>query len=307
MYDVIIIGSGIAGMTAAIYAQRAGLEHLLIEKEAVPGGQIIKAYEIDNYPGLQKISGADLALSLQKQCKDLGVKTLRGEAERVEACKAESHAYNVILSDGSLYSTANVVLAVGAKPRLLGIEGEEKFAGRGISYCATCDGFFYKGKKTVVIGGGDTALKSALYLSNVASEVYLIHRRSEFRGSYSTLEKVKQCKNITLVTDSVPVSLVGEDSVEGIWIKKTDASQESSFIECEGIFAAIGNVPLTDKFSDIVDLDSQGYILAGEDCRTSAQGIFAVGDCRSGRLKQLITAASDGAVAVSQIKGRKNS
>lgn len=321
MYDVIIVGSGVAGMTAAIYAERAGLKHLLLEKEPVPGGQIIKAGEVDNYPGMNKISGAELALAMQKHCKELGVNSERGKVSEINVIsklesKNEIEGYSIMLSNGTSYEARNIIIAVGAKPRLLGLEEEEKYVGRGISYCATCDGNFYRGKKVAVIGGGDTALKDVLYLANIASHVFLVHRRNEFRGSVTVFEEIKKLENVYIITEAVPESIevnlnsgevqseIFEKNVTGLWISNVK-TKERRFLDCEGIFVAIGNVPETESFGDIVELDESGYVLAGENCKTSKPGIFAIGDCRSGSIKQVVTAAADGAAAVSQIKSQK--
>lgn len=302
MYDVIIVGGGIAGMTAAIYAERAGLSHLLIEKEGLPGGQIIKAAEVDNYPGMSKITGPELALRIQEHCKELGVKTLRGEAIQISAV---TDGYHVLLSDGASYYAHNMILAVGAKPRLLEIEGEKEYTGRGVSYCATCDGPLFRGKTVVVIGGGDTALKNVLYMTEIASHIILLHRRKQFRGSAALAEKIKRIHKVKIITEAVPERIVGEETVTGIWISDVN-TKERDFLKCDGIFVAAGNRPETEKFRTLVRLDKDGYILAGEDCQSSAEGIYAAGDCRTKKLKQVVTAAADGAVAASQIKSNKN-
>lgn len=302
MYDVVIVGSGVAGMTAAIYAERAGLTHLLIEKEGFPGGQIVKASEVDNYPGMNKITGSELALSIQRHCKELGVKTLRGEVVQVSKDEA---GYSVFLSDGAVCHTQNIIFAVGAKPRLLEIEGEREYTGHGVSYCASCDGPLFRGKTVVIIGGGDTALKNVLYMADIASHIILIHRRDRFRGSAVVVEKIKLIDKVKIITETVPERIVGEATVTGIWIKNIH-TKEKSFLKCDGIFVAAGNMPETERFGKLIRLDKNGYIEAGEDCRTSEEGIYAAGDCRTNILKQVVTAAADGAAAASQIKNNKN-
>ncbi|MGN0165493.1 MAG: thioredoxin-disulfide reductase [Lachnospiraceae bacterium] len=300
MYKVVIVGSGMAGMTAALYAARAGIEHILIEKESFPGGQIVKTSVIDNYPGFERISGAELILKIKKQCEDAGVKSMKGNVVSIKKTVSEKQKFEVILSDGQTLTCENVILAVGAKPRTMDVPGEDSFAGSGVSYCATCDGPLYKKRKTVVIGGGNSALRSALFLSELAEKVVIVHRRNEFKAEAPLVEKAKARSNITIITDSVPESIIGDERVSALVIRNVNTGSKQE-ISCEGIFVTIGNDPDTQSFADLVELDEQGYIVAGEDCVTSIPGIYAVGDCRSGRMKQLVTAAADGAVAVSMI------
>lgn len=328
MYDVAIVGSGIGGMTAAIYAARAGLSHVMIEKEPFPGGQIIKTAEVDNFPGFERISGTELAMKVKVQCDKAGVQTLEGEVVGIGRIGEEE--FLLKLGNGKTVVSENIILAVGAKPRLLGVPGESEFTGRGVSYCATCDGPLYRNKRVVVFGGGDSALRTVLYMSGIADKVTLVHRRNDFRADKPLVDKAKELQVVSIITDTVPESIVGDDLVSGVNIRNVKTG-ESSFIECDGVFVAVGNEPDTVFFSGTekiesdsgvfcqavkydeqneklvyVKTDKKGYIVAGEDCKTSVEGIYAVGDCRNGRLKQLVTAAADGAVAVSEIKAGKD-
>jgi len=294
MYDVVIAGAGIAGLTAAIYLRRAGKSVLVLEGK-VPGGQIINTLNIENWPGDMGVSGVELMQKIQKQALELGAEIEMEEVLRVE----RGDEFKVITEDDEYLAKA-VILAVGAENRKLGMPREDELTGRGVSYCATCDGAFYKGKNVAVIGGGNTALDDALYLSDLADRVYLVHRRDEFRGDESTVAKLKEKKNVELVLGYVPEELIGEDRVTGVKLvpsgKVADVT-ESRELEVSGIFVAIGQVPATEKFAGLVDLDEHGYIVAGEDCCTTCSGIFAAGDCRTKSVRQLVTAAGDGSVA----------
>lgn len=292
VYDVIIVGAGIAGMTAAIYARRAGKSTLVLEGKAY-GGQIVNTFSIANWPGEPGVSGVDLAKKIYKQAKDLGAEI---EFEEVLAVK-DAGDKKEIKTDEGVYLGRALILAVGSRDREMEIPREKELTGHGVSYCATCDGAFYKGKDVAVVGGGNTAFYEALYLADVAKKVYLVHRRDGFRADAALVEKVQAKKNVEFVLKVHPVELVGEKKVEGLVVEGEDGRQT---LAVDGVFVAIGRVPATKVFSELVELDEKGYIVAGEDCHTSYTGIFVAGDCRTKTTRQLVTAASDGAVAANE-------
>ncbi len=308
MADVIIIGAGPAGLSAAIYVQRAGKQALLLEAMTY-GGQIVNTPEVENYPGIPKISGFDFATALYEQATALGAELVFDKAEKIEkkpedtpesttegkpATKAE--VLQVTTSGGAVYEAKAVILATGARNRKLMIDREEELTGRGVSYCATCDGAFYKGKPVAVNGGGNTALEDALFLSNYCSRVYLVHRREGFRGEPQALEALRGKENVEFVLNATVTKLTGDSKLTGIQVtdKLTGAVRE---LEVDGLFIAIGQEPENRAFGNMVTLDKAGYISAGEDCTTGTPGVFTAGDCRTKAVRQLTTAASDGAVA----------
>ena len=293
MYDVAIIGGGIAGMTAAIYARRASKSVLVLEK-TVCGGQIINSPDIENYPAAPHISGYDLADRTYKQAKELGAEFRFENAEKIE----NENGFFAVVSKKARYEAKSVIIAVGSENRKLGLENEDKLTGRGVSYCATCDGFFFRGKTVAVVGGGNTALDDALYLSDVAKKVYLIHRRDSFRGENSTFEKLKSKDNVEFVYNSVVDKLIADEKLTGVEVKNKNGM--TAVIEIDGLFVAIGRTPENSPFEDLIDLDDAGYALSGENCRTRTPGIFVAGDNRAKEIRQLVTAASDGAVAASE-------
>lgn len=300
-YDVVIVGAGIAGLTAAIYARRAEKSVLVLEGK-VPGGQIINTLTIENWPGNMGVSGVELMQKIQKQAMELGAEIEMEEVERIQ--KVDDGF--VVKTEEDEYEARAIILAVGAEDKKLGLAREDELTGKGVSYCATCDGAFYKGKPVVVIGGGNTALYDALYLSDIVSKVYLVHRRSEFRGDKALVNKLRQCENVEFVTPFVPEELLGEDRVTGIKVKMVDsdkvrAGDKYRFLEADGVFVAIGKKPQTAKFAELVKLDNNGYIVAGEDCKTTCPGVFVAGDCRTKSVRQLVTAAGDGAVAAEAV------
>ena len=292
-YDLIIIGSGPAGLSAAIYAQRAGLDTLVLEKEYISGGQVVNTAEVDNYPGLPGITGLDLGEAMAGHAKKLGMKPQREPVRSIEA----EQGIKVIRTKKNEYRARAVIIACGATHRHLGIPGEEELSGMGVSYCATCDAAFFQDRTVVVVGGGNVAVEDAILLSRTCKKVYLVHRRDELRAEKILQECLFACKNVELIWDSIPLSIEGTDKVEALKIqnKKT---QEESFIETDGVFIAVGIVPGTEKFKDLVKLDEAGYIVAGEDGITSEPGIFAAGDIRTKNLRQVVTAVADGANAV---------
>lgn len=297
MYDVIIIGSGPAGLSAAIYAKRAALDTLVIEKSPLSGGQILNTYEVDNYPGVPKISGMELGQKMREHANQQQVTFV---TELVKEIVADGEVKKVI-TDKNTYETRTVILAMGASHRALGVPGEEELCGMGVSYCATCDGAFFKNRTVAVVGGGDVALEDALFLARGCKQVYLIHRRDAFRGARILQEQVKNTENITLCMDSVVEEIVGQDSVEKVLLtnKKTGESQE---LEVQGVFIAVGILPNTGEIQGMPSRDESGYIEAGEDGVTDIPGIFAAGDCRTKQLRQVITATADGANAVTSVE-----
>ncbi len=289
MYDVIIIGAGPAGLTSGLYASRAG-KSVLIFEGAVFGGQISQSNEVENYPAIKKISGAEFTANLMAQAKEFGceIKTEKvltvtdGETKTVTTRKGE-------------YKAKNIIFALGTKPKKGNIENEQEYIGRGLSYCALCDGNFFRNRTVSVVGGGNTALHDALYLSEICAKVYLIHRRDTFRGEQSLQNQIKEKDNIELVLESVPVSLSGKPLLSEITVENVN-TKERRTISTNAVFLAIGQQPQTAEFSDLLPLDEYGYVLAGEDCKVK-DGIYAVGDCRKKSVRQLTTAVADGTVA----------
>lgn len=297
MYDVIIIGSGPAGLTAAIYGQRAKLNVLMIEKQPMSGGQILNTYEVDNYPGLPGIGGFDLGTKLRAHADALGMQVVTGDVVSVDF---SGKVKQVVTGDGT-YESRTVIIATGAQYRKLGVPGEDTLRGMGVSYCATCDGAFFRGKETAVIGGGDVALEDALFLARACSKVYLIHRRDEFRGAKVLQEKVFQTPNIEVIWDTVAESINGTEKVESLQLYNRK-KEEHTTLMVSGVFIAVGIQPNSELFRNQVAMDEGAYLIAGEECRTDCEGIFAAGDVRTKQLRQVITAASDGANAITSVE-----
>ena len=297
IYDLAILGAGPAGICAAIYATRAKLNTIWLDKKFVQGGQIVDTYEVDNYPGLPGITGLDLGEAMAGHAEKLGMKPQRETVRSIEA----EQGIKVIRTKKNEYRARAVIIACGATHRHLGIPGEEELSGMGVSYCATCDAAFFQDRTVVVVGGGNVAVEDAILLSRTCKKVYLVHRRDELRAEKILQESLFACKNVELIWDSIPLSIEGTDKVEALKIqnKKT---QEESFIETDGVFIAVGIVPGTEKFKDLVKLDEAGYIVAGEDGITSEPGIFAAGDIRTKNLRQVVTAVADGANAVASVQ-----
>jgi len=293
MADIIIIGAGTAGLTAAIYAKRAGMEAVVFESDSY-GGQIINTPEIENYPGIRNVSGFEFATSLYEQAVSLGA---RVEFDKIVSIEGTYETGFTVKGEYGTTETGKcIIIAAGARNRHMGIAGEEKFEGRGISYCATCDGSFFKGKTTAVVGGGNTALEDAVYLSDLCEKVYIIHRRDEYRADAAQVELLRSRGNIEEVLSYVVKDLKGEDRLNSLVLEsRKDGSIRE--LTVDGVFVAIGQIPSSDLFKGIVDMDEFGYIISGEDCHTSAAGILAAGDIRTKKVRQLTTAASDGAVA----------
>ncbi len=291
VYDIGIIGGGTAGMTAAVYGQRAGKRTIMIEGMNY-GGQITVSPKVENYPGIASVSGAEFSMNLLDQAMGLGAET---ELEQVTGIHEEG-GLKVIETEGKEYPCRTVIIATGVSHRHLGLEKEEKLMGAGVSYCATCDGAFFKGKDVAVIGGGNTALQDADFLSNYCNKVYLVHRRDEFRGEAGLVEPLKKKDNVEFVLSATVKDILGENVVEGLVINNKKTGEDFQ-ISVSGVFVAIGQVPDNQAFSGLVDLDETGFVAASEDCMTSRPGIFAAGDCRTKGVRQLTTAAADGAVA----------
>ncbi|MGN0159469.1 MAG: thioredoxin-disulfide reductase [Brotaphodocola sp.] len=307
-YDLVIIGSGPAGLAAAIYAQRAKLNTLVIEKEMMSGGQVLTTYEVDNYPGLPGINGFDLGMKLRRHAEQLEAVFIEDEVQRIELEPAEEElrAAEVAAADTipwkrlickkNIYLAKSIIIASGATHRKLGVPGEEELAGMGVSYCATCDGAFFRKKVTAVVGGGDVALEDAIFLARMCEHVYLIHRRDELRGAKSLQEKLFALDNVTVIWDSVVEEIKGNMKVEALAVKNVKTGEQSE-LEVNGVFIAVGITPNSQPYESLVEMD-HGYICADESGTTSVPGIFAAGDVRTKALRQIITAAADGANAV---------
>lgn len=291
MADIIIVGAGPAGLSAAIYARRAGMNTVVYEAESY-GGQIINTPEIENYPAIAKISGFDFADGLYKQAEALGAEI---KFDKVTEIKPAEGGFEVSTEYSGTETCKAVVLAVGAKNRHMGIAREEELTGKGVSYCATCDGAFYKGKTVAVTGGGNTAVEDAIYLCGMAEKVYLVHRRNEFRAEETLVNAAKAIENLEFVTPYVVKELKGEPKLSSVVLENREDGSEKE-LTVDGLFVAIGQEPATASFKDLVTL-SGGYIEAGEDCKTNVPGIFAAGDGRTKKVRQLTTACADGAVA----------
>lgn len=292
MYDIIIIGGGPAGLTAALYSVRSGKKVLLFEKLTY-GGQIAKSALVENYPAIKGISGAEFSLNLHSQAEFFGCEfrkervtsVIDGEIKRVVTAKGE-------------YEARAVIFALGTEERKSGLDNEEQYIGRGVSYCAYCDGNFFRNREVAVVGGGNTAVQDAIYLSDICKKVYLIHRRDEFRAEKSLLEKAREKENLEFVTDSLLCEIGGKPIVQYVKVKNKNSGEERE-IAVNGLFMAIGQIPQTKDFADILPLDEYGYVNAGENC-TVKDGIYVCGDCRKKEIRQLTTAVSDGTVSATK-------
>lgn len=296
MYDIIIIGAGPAGLSAAIYARRSGKSVLVLEEKSY-GGQIVNTPNIENYPGIAHISGFEFATNLYNQAKDFGAEFKFEKAIGVE----DNGNSKVVKTSKDEHEAKAVIIATGAKNRKLGFENEDSLVGKGVSYCATCDGMFFKDKAVAVNGGGNTAVEDAMFLSNYCSKVYIIHRRDEFRADDKDVERLKEKENVELVLDSTVSEILsktdesGNEHVSGVKVRNKNTDEER-VLDVEGLFIAIGQVPDNESFKDVVELEN-GYVKALEDCKTNTPGIYVAGDCRTKTVRQLTTAASDGAIA----------
>ena len=292
IYDVIVIGGGPGGYTAALYAARANLSVAILEK-LTPGGQMGTTDIIDNYPGFpQGVNGFELAMQMKEGAERFGAKTLLAEVTQAELA---GEIKTVHTTEG-VFQAPTVILASGAHPRELGLPGEQELRGRGVSYCATCDGMFYRGKTVVVVGGGNTAVSDVLYLSRLCEKVYLVHRRDTLRASKVYLDPLQKAENVEFVWDSEVKQLLRDQAVTGVRVRNKKTGEERD-IPCGGVFVAVGYLPNTELYRGQVELDEAGYVLADETTQTNLPGVFAVGDLRKKPLRQVVTAASDGAVA----------
>lgn len=316
-YDLVIIGSGPAGLAAAIYAQRAKLNTLVIEKEMMSGGQVLTTYEVDNYPGLPGIGGFDLGEKFRQHAEQLDTAFVEDEVKMIETGAdadgleaadsenelqaaelraAEAGTWKRIVGTKDTYLAKSIIIATGATHRKLGVPGEERLAGMGVSYCATCDGAFFRKKVTAVIGGGDVAVEDAIFLARMCEHVYLIHRRDELRGAKSLQERLFALDNVTVIWDSVVEEIQGDEKVSALSVKNVKTGEQSE-LSVNGVFIAVGITPNSAPYEGLVDMD-HGYIKADETGATSVPGIYAVGDVRTKQLRQIVTAVADGANAV---------
>ena len=293
MTDLIIVGAGPAGLTAAIYARRAAKTVLVLEAVAW-GGQIVNTPDVENYPAIAHISGYDYANALYAQARDLGAEIRLEKAISLRDLGAEKE----VVTTAGAYRAKAMILATGSENRKLGVEGEAALVGRGISYCATCDGNFFRKKTVAVVGGGNTALEDALYLSDLAAKVYLIHRRDSFRGEAATVQALEHRENVEFVLNARVTELLAEKRLTGIVGEKNDGTRQT--LELNGLFVAVGRIPENQNFAGLVELDAAGYAVAGENCRTKTPGVFVAGDNRTKEVRQLVTAAGDGAVAATE-------
>lgn len=303
IYDVIIIGSGPAGLAAAIYAQRAKLTTAVLEKEYMSGGQVVNTYEVDNYPGLPGIGGFELGMKFREHAEKLGAQFINIEVKHIGL--EDEGRVKVVYTDSEEFRARTLILAMGARHRELGIPGEKELAGMGVSYCATCDGAFFKGRTVAVVGGGDVAVEDALFLARGCEKVYLIHRRDELRAAAVLQEQLKKCENVSFVWDSEIVEISGEDHVECIKIRNKKSGEEK-VQDVDGVFIAVGTIPNTGNITELLHLDKNGYIPASEDGKTEIPGIFAAGDIRTKQLRQIVTAVSDGANAITSVQAYIN-
>ncbi|MBR3363087.1 MAG: thioredoxin-disulfide reductase [Bacilli bacterium] len=290
MYDIIIVGAGPAGLTSAIYAARAHKKVLVLEASAY-GGQIVTTPSIENYPAISNISGYDFATNIYNQALESGAKV---KFEKVIDVVNYDDKKEVV-TNKKTYEAKAVILATGSDNRKLGVDREDYFAGKGISYCATCDGNFYKKKVVAVVGGGNTALEEALYLTDICKKVYLIHRRDSFRGEATLVRKLNKKDNVQIIYNSNVTRLIGRSKLEAIEITDNDDKKER--LDVSGLFIAVGRIPENQGFGKLIDLNENGYVIASEDCHTNVDGLFVAGDNRVKQVRQLVTAESDGAVA----------
>lgn len=298
MYDLIIIGAGPAGLSAAVYGRRAGLDLVVIEQAPMSGGQVLNTYEVDNYLGMPGINGFDLGMKFREHADKMDTHFIK---ETVTAIHDQGQTKVVETASGASYEAKALILATGAEHTLLQVPGEQEWKGRGVSYCAACDGAFFKGKDVAVVGGGDVAAEDAIYLARMCSRVYLIHRRDSLRAAKMLQEKLFACENVEILWNCTVSKIYGADLVEGVTLHNKKEQQEKN-LAVEGVFIAVGMHPCTEAFSEAAACDEKGYLIAGEDCATDVPGIFAAGDIRTKALRQIVTAVSDGACAVSSVE-----
>lgn len=293
MYDIIIIGSGPAGLSAAIYAQRACLDTIVIEKNGISGGQVLNTWEVDNYPGFPGVTGFELSRQFREHANKLGARVVQDEVVQVEL----SGNVKKVVCEEETYEARCVILASGAHHRTLEVPGEEELRGAGVSYCATCDGAFFRGRTVAVVGGGDAALEDAIFLARMCEKVYIIHRRDKLRGAKRLQERLQALENIEFVWNSETAAIEGNGQVEALRLRQTQTGEERR-LDVDGVFIAVGIAPESELYAGQLELDEQGYIRADESGQTSVPGVFAAGDVRTKALRQILTAASDGANCV---------
>lgn len=299
IYDIIIIGSGPAGLSSVIYAQRAELNALVIEKMPMSGGQVLSTEEVDNYAGLPGVGGFELGMKFREHADKLGAKFEEGTVIKVDVSEKIKKVYT---QEGKEYQAKTIVIANGAEHKKLGAKGEEEFTSKGVAYCATCDGAFYRNKVTAVFGGGDVAVEDAIFLSRICEKVYIIHRRDEFRAAKVLQTELLSKENVEVIWDSQLEEIIGDSKVNKV-ILKNKKTQEIREVDVDGIFIAVGMDPQTSIYRESgIDLDERGYVKAGENCKTNIPGVYVAGDVRTKELRQIITACADGAVAVSNIE-----
>lgn len=297
MYDLIIVGSGPAGLSAAVYGKRAGLKLLVLEQSGMSGGQVLTTYEVDNYLGLPGINGFDMGTQFRAHADKLGTEFLEETVVSIE----DGGTVKTVVTNQNRYETKAVLLAVGASHAKLQVPGEEEMAGMGVSYCATCDGAFFRNRTVAVVGGGDVAVEDAIFLARGCTKVYLVHRREELRAAKILQENVKELSNVEFVWNHVVTSIEGDGQVERMTLRSTtDGTEETK--EVDGVFIAVGIHPNTAFVEGLLEMDENGYVKAGEDGRTNVSGIFVAGDMRTKQLRQIITAVSDGANAVTSVQ-----
>ena len=316
MYDVVIVGSGPAGLSASIYAKRAGLSAITLERNPMSGGQVLNTYEVDNYPGLPGINGFELGMKFREHADKLGCEFMEASVLSVERIdereeKKELLAASldeerkgekgfVLVTDQGEIRARTVLAATGASHAKLNVPGEEELAGMGVSYCATCDGAFFKGKVTAVVGGGDVAVEDAIFLARSCQKVYLIHRRDELRAAAVLQKEVMALPNVEIIWDTVVEKINGKEQVESLSVKNVKTG-ETKELSLQGVFIAVGIIPAGEVFGALADRDERGYLIAGEDCATTTPGIYAAGDLRGKKLRQIVTAVADGANAITSI------
>lgn len=293
MYDIIIIGSGPAGLSAAIYAQRACLDTIVIEKNGISGGQVLNTWEVDNYPGFPGVTGFELSRQFREHANKLGARVVQDEVVQVEL----SGNVKKVVCEEETYEARCVILASGAHHRTLEVPGEEELRGAGVSYCATCDGAFFRGRTVAVVGGGDAALEDAIFLARMCEKVYIVHRRDKLRGAKRLQERLQALENIEFVWNSETAAIEGNGQVEALRLRQTKTGEEKR-LDVDGVFIAVGIAPESELYAGQLELDEQGYIRADESGQTGVPGVFAAGDVRTKALRQILTAASDGANCV---------
>lgn len=296
-YDIIIIGAGPAGMSAAVYAKRAGFSTLVLDKSPVSGGQVLSTYEVDNYLGIPGVTGMELSEKFKNHAIEAGAEFVCASVLSIDA----EGDTKIVHTEKEDYEASAIIFAVGAHHAKLGVKGEDELTGMGVSYCATCDGAFFKNRKVAVVGGGDVAIEDAIFLARGCEKVYVIHRRDTFRAAHSLIEKARQMDNIEFIIDTTVSEICGDDMVEKLVLSNVKTKEQTE-LEVHGIFIAVGIVPETEILQDVVKMDEKGYVLSDELGSTNIPGIFVAGDCKQKRLRQIITAVADGANAVTGVE-----